>query len=196
MFTYLWGLGRYLLHHKEIKTVGYWWNNCDGNNNNFFKTPKNINIGSGEMFHFLMYNRRTIKIFLGEKSSDIKCQTTLCLIIFKYSANLGSQNTQRIKLSKFIQKRISSGSVMWLSFFTRKEWIHIYYIRLLEMNTGVASLFCNLWQVPRYTSMIQKIMKTNCPSIFCFWTSNFNVTKYKEAKQNFFFILFLWFFNS
>lgn len=26
---------------------------CNGNNNIFFKTPKNINIGSGETFHFL-----------------------------------------------------------------------------------------------------------------------------------------------
>lgn len=136
----------------------------------------------GRRFIFLVYNRRTIKIFLGEKSSDIKCRTTWCLIIFKYSAYLGSQNTQRIKLSEFIQKRISSGSVKWLSFFTRKEWIHIYYIRLLEMNKGGISLVCNLWQVPRYTSVVQKIMKTSGPSILCCWTSNFNATKYKEAR--------------
>lgn len=39
----------------------------------FFKISQNKNIDSGETFYFLGYNRRTMRIFLWEKSSDTKC---------------------------------------------------------------------------------------------------------------------------
>lgn len=39
----------------------------------FLKISQNKNIDSGETFYFLGYNRRTMRIFLWEKSSDTKC---------------------------------------------------------------------------------------------------------------------------
>lgn len=134
---------------------------------------------------FLAYNRRTIRIFLGEKSSDVKWRITLCFIIFKYSASLGSQNTLRIKLNEFTEKKkISVRSVKLLPYAVMlhmKRMNSHLWDRMLEMITGGIFPVYNFWQVPRHTSMFQKIMKTNCPLILCYWTSTINATKYKEA---------------